>query len=1732
MSEIYILNKNGVSVKTFTEETGLISTKFEEGLNKGSSFLFELDATVHGAEHVKEENKVIFKDKEGDLRLFVIKEIDDINTIDGAVTEATCEPESMELKDKIIVDRRFSNQTAQAALNAALQGTRWTGVVEVELGNATTNFYYITAIDAIWKIMEVWGGEFKDVVEFDGNKITARKIIIKQRLGADNGARFEIDHNIEEIQRTVLSYPITAMYGRGASLEIEDDEGNATGGHTRYIDFGDVEWSVAKGDPVDKPKGPKWVGDPDALLEYGYEHNGQLLHREAEFSNQDYEDPKELLQATWEALQQAKKPEVNYRLTVDVSDQNIALGDTARVIDREFSRPIEIQTRIISIEYDILDIDGSVTVEMGQFLSAYEDDRLDQVIDTIDRNQGKWGADSKPITNDRFPDIKPGTPINVEAIGAFETIQLHWDYDSEIYISHYEVYGSKVKDFVPDSQHLLWRGRVSSFSHEVKADETWYYRLRAVNTRGTASDYSNQVTASSRRIITDDILFGSIVADHLENNLDIADKLAQNTIDRINQGPMQEITYTQQEIEATEERLNKDLNNRIGNVNQAIDNLNNVADNLRDRADSTDSLLSEHNGRINTIVTDFDELEGRFSTTLTDIQKIDNTVQSHSAKLLAQADLIAAKVDDLTYQRDKSGILSSIEANTTELSLVAEGLSARVTKEEFDSEINGVKDRVSTTEATLTVQAGLIEAKAKKNEVYTRTQTDELLGDKVDTTVYNNKVGELITSIDNVTARVSNTETSIDTLTGNMTSALSQIANLDVRANQIDLRVSEVRADLDDIEIYRVVATKYNSSYRPYSGIYRKDGSALWGNNNSSNRSYWLSIYDRASKKWDSHTRYDLYNDSSKAKDLADALNSLDNNKLIVLVGSHAPANNRLLYGLPQAIYRCGGSKDVFENTDWTGSFPSYILIGIPGMGEGVGTEHFSPADVGWLDIQLIINNGNVQFSGYHENVLSRVSSAEASITTLAGQIELKANQISVLDNRMTAAESRINVLPNEIDLAVTQGIDGLEIGGRNFVKNSGELEEIDRNYKGYDLYLNSIADLVDKYIAISFDARSLDGNSDVVRVYFRGGNSTYYIQNVPLTTAWNRYEIILKVSSTIANTESTQIAFHTNSVTGSPPGTVFTGEFKNVKLEKGNKATDWSPAPEDQVNKTNVLSSINLSKEGVRIAGDKIHLSGQSLIDDAIIGTAAIANLSVTNQKIANLAVGTGQIQNLAVTNAKIANLAVDDAKIANVSVNKLKAGEIDTSKIKIRGGSAIDYMLIDGSYLESRGKYTRTWKGQTTTRDIKIKFENGYMRARNDSLDQSLYYSDFGISTYADGVGDGVASGTLEFFSYQYGNARGVTLQSFNGAVALNADNNKIILDAKNSIDLISVESPINIKPQSEKPGYNTFQFVVANGESSAETHGYLMYGSDVNGWGAGLRFSKKVSDPYIDVVDSNFNTGGNTRLEAGELRANEIYKRDRSYGVYWNKSGGGTLNNGNALEAGGIRTIEEANNFYIGTRRDGEVRVTDGNGFNNGGTINYRDIRVRNLYLDDQYIYSSGGGATLRVGRDGSGAVIQSMTFYNRTYSGAPNLVVTDSGTIGRSTSALKYKEYVEEVETKGYSDKILNLKPKSWYDKAEIRENGGSTVGLKRYYGLIAEDVIEVGMPEYVTFVNGEAEGLEYDRLWTQLIPVTKGIKDDVTVLKDDVFSLQTEVDWLKLENQYLRQKIKQLEEKIV
>jgi len=205
--------------------------------------------------------------------------------------------------------------------------------------------------------------------------------------------------------------------------------------------------------------------------------------------------------------------------------------------------------------------------------------------------------------------------------------------------------------------------------------------------------------------------------------------------------------------------------------------------------------------------------------------------------------------------------------------------------------------------------------------------------------------------------------------------------------------------------------------------------------------------------------------------------------------------------------------------------------------------------------------------------------------------------------------------------------------------------------------------------------------------------------------------------------------------------------------------------------------------------------------------------------------------------------------------------------------------------------------------------------------------------------------------------------------------------------------------------------------------------------------------------------------------------------------------------------IRSTNATTNAYIGLYRAGGTRtgyMGHASTSNNSLTINCDDAT----------------GAQLSVGTDGT-ARIWSMDVYNRTYSSNPTVCVTTAGTLGRVTSATKYKL---DIEPKEVSGTVLDLEPKTWLDKALAAKQGRYLAAVEagedlsewegytadwvqpRVPGLIAEDLVEAGLEEYVFYGepdeegNREIEGIQYDRLWIELIPFVKELRQKVSKLE--------------------------------
>jgi len=112
------------------------------------------------------------------------------------------------------------------------------------------------------------------------------------------------------------------------------------------------------------------------------------------------------------------------------------------------------------------------------------------------------------------------------------------------------------------------------------------------------------------------------------------------------------------------------------------------------------------------------------------------------------------------------------------------------------------------------------------------------------------------------------------------------------------------------------------------------------------------------------------------------------------------------------------------------------------------------------------------------------------------------------------------------------------------------------------------------------------------------------------------------------------------------------------------------------------------------------------------------------------------------------------------------------------------------------------------------------------------------------------------------------------------------------------------------------------------------------------------------------------------------------------------------------------------------------------------------------------------------------------YNNTTGSAANAFIAADGTLGRSTSSLKYKTDITD-STRGLAD-VLKLRPVTYKSK-----NGDDTI----FGGLIAEEVHAAGLTEFVAYAPDNApDAIHYSNMVSLLVAAIKELTARVQTLE--------------------------------
>ena len=341
---------------------------------------------------------------------------------------------------------------------------------------------------------------------------------------------------------------------------------------------------------------------------------------------------------------------------------------------------------------------------------------------------------------------------------------------------------------------------------------------------------------------------------------------------------------------------------------------------------------------------------------------------------------------------------------------------------------------------------------------------------------------------------------------------------------------------------------------------------------------------------------YDTFNTPIIArKELTDKLNSLNSDVLAALVSRDSAFQNSTIAGtdeLKNALIRCGANDD---NSKFVSRTP-YAFLGIPNIGKGNGIEVYTSTadDAPYAEIATKIINGTPQ--GINSAVSSMlqaeqqartqaIATAKAATENYARtQSELTKAQAIAEANKQTGIaitaeqQGRILQLQQNLQQAKTfalQKVNELNIGGRNLLRNSSQ--KITNN--NYNIAIYELTEEIKEGETVTL---TIKGKLGVGKTVFAAYNSGDFLE---LSQIFNKGNGIYQNTFVWRTRNQYRIADNKTLFVWTYDGSVTTeSTIEWIKLEKGNKPTDWSPAPEDIENKvadiqTDLQNAINNAK-------------------------------------------------------------------------------------------------------------------------------------------------------------------------------------------------------------------------------------------------------------------------------------------------------------------------------------------------------------------------------------------------------------------------------------------------------------------------------------------------------------------------------------------------------------------------
>ena len=348
---IYLFNHKEELIR-IVPKSALISVKHSETLTDTHYVSDRLEVEMEDIpDDVLSESAYVAIQKEDAYYKYHLFFIANVQTYDHIIHLDCVQSGIEELRKSYVEDSRITQVTAVQATEYLLQNTNWQLRYKPETEQKNLTFYFLSVFDGLLRVCDKFNLEMQFFVEISYNKIGARYIDLKKRIGDRTGQRVTYGHNalkiIKEEERAEF---YTAVIGLGNSEIVSVPEANddRRNGYSRKKNFKDLVWTKPQ-NPLNKPKGVPYLELAELTEKYGIKSDTGMRPRIGKVDF-DTDDPNELIQMTYDYLIANAHPKVTFSTTTAYLKGEI--GDTVRVVRPDMN--IDYETRIFDIKREKL----------------------------------------------------------------------------------------------------------------------------------------------------------------------------------------------------------------------------------------------------------------------------------------------------------------------------------------------------------------------------------------------------------------------------------------------------------------------------------------------------------------------------------------------------------------------------------------------------------------------------------------------------------------------------------------------------------------------------------------------------------------------------------------------------------------------------------------------------------------------------------------------------------------------------------------------------------------------------------------------------------------------------------------------------------------------------------------------------------------------------------------------------------------------------------------------------------------------------------------------------------------------------------------------------------------------------------------------------------------------------------------------------------------------------------